>query len=337
MHVAPPFVRVLISLLITVTVAGMLVAWLWAMMLRNRRPLLPPNGEPRALWGVRAVVAVALIVFGTFLLLVVALLPKPAGLPEPSFTAKMLAASLFNVAVLLTLPLVLRTLCRLRPPDVGFSLERFGPNVKAGAMAFLLVTPWVYLVFGMAQLVYHGKRHPLEEMLRQELSPLGIVLAFLSAVVLAPLTEEMIFRGIIQTWLTSVLELGRGWLNRGDPALPVPLVVAPVEGDILTETEIASHSLMEASVGIIPRETAPLHTVQGVPLRPARLNWLPVVLTSLLFAAVHTPEMPAPFAIFVLSLALGFLYQRTGSLVASITLHALFNAFSTLQLLLLVL
>jgi membrane protease YdiL (CAAX protease family) len=59
------------------------------------------------------------------------------------------------------------------------------------------------------------------------------------------------------------------------------------------------------------------------------MSWMPVVLTSLLFAAVHAPQMPAPFAIFVLSLALGTLYQRTGSLAAPFTLHALFNGLST--------
>jgi hypothetical protein len=39
-------------------------------------------------------------------------------------------------------------------------------------------------------------------------------------------------------------------------------------------------------------------------------------------------------AIFLLSLGLGTLYQRTGSLVASFVLHAAFNGFSTLTLIL---
>jgi membrane protease YdiL (CAAX protease family) len=59
----------------------------------------------------------------------------------------------------------------------------------------------------------------------------------------------------------------------------------------------------------------------------------PVITTSVLFALLHVGQMPAPFAIFALSIALGLLAQRTGRLTASITLHAMFNGFSTLALL----
>ena len=39
--------------------------------------------------------------------------------------------------------------------------------------------------------------------------------------------------------------------------------------------------------------------------------------------------MPAPLAIFPLSIALGLLYETTESLVPSFVLHALFNGFNT--------
>jgi membrane protease YdiL (CAAX protease family) len=57
------------------------------------------------------------------------------------------------------------------------------------------------------------------------------------------------------------------------------------------------------------------------------------MLTSFLFAAVHLPQWPAPLAIFLLSLGLGVVYQRTGSLVASVVMHGLFNSLATLVLL----
>ena len=59
---------------------------------------------------------------------------------------------------------------------------------------------------------------------------------------------------------------------------------------------------------------------------------MPIIITSVLFAAVHVPQWPAPIAIFGLSVALGLLYQRTGSLVPSITLHAVFNGVATVAL-----
>ena len=49
---------------------------------------------------------------------------------------------------------------------------------------------------------------------------------------------------------------------------------------------------------------------------------------------MHAAQWPAPIAIFVLSVALGTLYQRTGSLLAAIAMHGTFNGFSTLLLLL---
>ncbi|MCA1685419.1 MAG: CPBP family intramembrane metalloprotease [Planctomycetia bacterium] len=67
--------------------------------------------------------------------------------------------------------------------------------------------------------------------------------------------------------------------------------------------------------------------------RPQFQRILPILLTSAFFAAVHFEQMPAPLAIFPLSIALGLLYETTGSLVPSFVLHALFNGFNTTLLL----
>ena len=65
---------------------------------------------------------------------------------------------------------------------------------------------------------------------------------------------------------------------------------------------------------------------------PRRESPAPIVIISALFAVVHLPQWPAPIAIFFLSLGLGVVYQRSGSLFASFVMHALFNGFSTLIL-----
>ncbi len=53
-----------------------------------------------------------------------------------------------------------------------------------------------------------------------------------------------------------------------------------------------------------------------------------VVLTSLLFAAAHASAVPWQMlpGLFVVSVAFGWLYERTGSLLAPICAHAAFNA-----------
>ena len=49
------------------------------------------------------------------------------------------------------------------------------------------------------------------------------------------------------------------------------------------------------------------------------------------------PQWPAPLAIFFLSVGLGAVYQRTGSLIASFVMHALFNGLGTMMLFLAIL
>src|SRR5262249_47807652 len=66
--------------------------------------------------------------------------------------------------------------------------------------------------------------------------------------------------------------------------------------------------------------------------RLERAEVLAIVLASSFFAAVHLPQWPAPLAIFVLSIGLGLVYRRTGSLTSAIVMHAMFNGLGTLLL-----
>jgi membrane protease YdiL (CAAX protease family) len=372
MHLAPPIVHTWLTLLMLATGLTMPFAWIWAIWLRGPRPLVPQGTFPTPRWGTGTMLAAMFTYFALYMVIGGAVLgAAPAGRragdptrtvapkvqrpapdtvvkdaaktdsPRASFTVMMLAVTLANGAAVLALPLVICSLARVRPAEFGLSTEQFGANVRAGVISFLLVTPWVYLIFGLSQLAYRGNRHPLEEMLRQELSPLGVLLAFISAVVLAPLAEEMLFRGILQTWLTRLA--GRGQAARpswGDVDTAGPRALAPAGAEESSLTPVESHLLERSFDDANPYETPALVTTAGQDppkAQPARVAWTSIVLTSLVFAVMHWHEMPAPIALFLLSLALGYLYQRTGNLVASVTLHALFNAFSTLQLLVVVL
>lgn len=120
----------------------------------------------------------------------------------------------------------------------------------------------------------HPKRHELLERLGESPAALPTAAILVGAVVAAPLFEELLFRGGVQSLL-------RTWLAR--PAQPG----------------------WSGAAGA----------------------WGAIVLTSLLFSMIHTAWM-AP-AIFVLSLCIGYLYERTGNLWAAILLHAGFNAAMT--------
>jgi hypothetical protein len=104
------------------------------------------------------------------------------------------------------------------------------------------------------------REHALLRMLR-ELSAPWKALALFSGIVLAPVGEELFFRGLFQ----SVLRQATG--------------------------------------------------------RP----WVAIVLTSVAFAWVHFSSPQNVPAIFALSVALGYNYERCGRLYPPILMHALFN------------
>jgi len=54
-------------------------------------------------------------------------------------------------------------------------------------------------------------------------------------------------------------------------------------------------------------------------------RWTPIVLTAVAFGLVHYPQPHAVPALVVLAILIGYAYERTGSLVAPVLIHALFN------------
>jgi membrane protease YdiL (CAAX protease family) len=60
-------------------------------------------------------------------------------------------------------------------------------------------------------------------------------------------------------------------------------------------------------------------------------TWAALALVSLAFAALHM-NISVALPLFVLSIGLGLAYEFTGSLLAPITMHALFNALSSVLL-----
>lgn len=58
-----------------------------------------------------------------------------------------------------------------------------------------------------------------------------------------------------------------------------------------------------------------------------RFDW-PVIISSLVFALMHFGQGAAPVPLFLLALALGYLYRQTGSLIAPIVLHMVLNSMT---------
>lgn len=173
--------------------------------------------------------------------------------------------------------LLVRAAIDCRNGIVGFGLNYARPLRTTGLtllvllIVFVLITGYSFAVDTVAQLLeieLPAIAHTTLEALYQTDQPWvkwGIVF---SAVVLAPLFEEPIYRGMVQTAL-----------RQG----------GPFEG-----------------------------------------RWAVILLATVIFVAMHITAVPwyALGSLVILSLGLGYLYERTGSLIAPILAHALFNALN---------
>jgi len=241
---------------------------------------------------------------------------QPSPMVENSQTSKkaepllpvtegMFLLTLINEFLILAIPCLVRLTSGGTLRDLGLTFENWPAQIKIGAATALFIAPVVYLIQFVATQVWSSNEHPVQDMIRTQFSPSVAYLATLSAVVVAPIVEEIIFRGLVQTWL---FKLARRQIARN----PSPL--DPVGGDPATD-QITQVTHLEE-------------------IKPRRAAQQAIVMTSFFFAIVHYQQWPAPIPIFLLSLGLGTLYQLTGSLLASISMHATFNSISTLLLLL---
>ncbi len=197
-------------------------------------------------------------------------------------------------------------------------------------MATLIAAPPVNAVQILATKIWAPQIHPVQEMLFKEFSVGVAGLAVLTAVVLAPLFEELAFRGLLQSWLVA-------YLNRRDAPAPTQSVVEIAIGSPLAEFPVASNWPGEANAEPTNPYESPrsldLPRLLELPLpEPPSRAWLGILVTSLLFASVHAAQWPAPIALFALALVIGTVYYRTGSLIAAVFMHATFNGLSTILL-----
>jgi membrane protease YdiL (CAAX protease family) len=216
---------------------------------------------------------------------------------------------------------------------LGFSLRKIPSGIASGIIGFLIIGPAIFWTLIALNAVYqwihfeHPTEHVLLKSLGEAQDKLAAILIGVGAAVCAPLFEEFLFRGHVQTLIRQLL------MQMSAKRAPVP----PAEGPPLPL--ISDLEVVPGSGGIVPDGPAPLayHRVEPAPLilqSAAWHGWLAILGTSLIFAMFHPAWMWPP--IFVLSLGLGYVYERTGNLWAAITIHCLFNSMETVQYLLLI-
>jgi membrane protease YdiL (CAAX protease family) len=154
------------------------------------------------------------------------------------------------------------------------------------------------------------------------------VLLVLSATVVAPIWEELLYRGILQPWFASRR-------HGGAIALACAFLFA-----LLACYERIGSSMSQGPAALLEASLPALAVLLLVLvyLVIERLSKSPVPPglfgTAALFAWMHARAWPTPVALLFLGLVLGYLAYRTRSLVAPIALHAAFNGTACVLLLL---
>lgn len=190
--------------------------------------------------------------------------------------------------------------------DLGLSLRRLSRGAAWGSIGVVIVVPPLFVMAQLVEILYrrihyrHPTEHPFLHTLGEKPGVAVVGSIVIGACVIAPLFEELLFRGYLQTLI-------RRMLYRIFTRQPGPFGF-PVVSEV---SNLANGPL-------VPAEPPPPTAAQ---------TWSAIVITSMVFASVH-PAWSQP-VIFLLAVCLGYAYERTGNLWVPITIHAGFNTLST--------
>ncbi|MDB5349614.1 MAG: amino terminal protease self-immunity [Planctomycetota bacterium] len=315
-----PIVASSILLLVLIVGTSILAAWSWMLVtIALGRPLLPHAPRRVVPWGLISVLAVLLLYLGVqFGTGIIYGMVKwlSAGMqakrnPQIPLRDLLVVVGISNILTVQLVPVLLRVTSGARLSDLGLTTRDLGKNIARGAVLCVLLLPVIYTTMLLASRVWPPKKHPIELAIRADRSPATLLLTSFSAVVAAPLTEEVLFRGVLLGWLWKV---GLGRRSRAGEDL------------LLLDSDVDP---------FVDNPESPTAAPKPDPFAGNwRMDWLANVIASVIFAGLHYAQWPAPIPLFLLSLGLGEAYRRTGSLVAPITMHATFNGLSTVAMML---
>lgn len=247
-----------------------------------------------------------------------------------------MAASLC-VSIVASLVVFVGFMLIVRPQwsDIGLSGSDADRDLLTGLGAFLVIAPWLY-AFNMLLALFFDGQHPLVDAIEEAGSTELLLLASASAILVAPVVEEFMFRVLLQGWLERVLAPGAS-----DKELAA---LSPVSASNEGGNDSATPSAQDGSVEQEPdpnpfappvgeaatsiSEQGDVRFEQGEPASDRPIYWAPIVISSIAFSLVHLGHGPAPVPLFFLALVLGYLYQRTHRILPCIALHMSLNAFS---------
>ena len=349
-----PMPNPLAILVVMVLLTGVVAAWLTVLLrFAMGYPLVPLAARRIVPWGAGSVLLTIVAWMGMQVAAGVTyrtLAPAPPPAPEvagakdapakpparpalqPAEIMGLTAAS--NVLAVLAILILLRGTSGARLRDLGVEAAGAGSRFRQGVVAYFLLAPCVFALMLIAVWIWGKTNHPLQDAFTSHPSPATVAVLVFAAVIMAPLSEELVFRGVLLGWLTKVA-LGGG--DRSKPAAPAgwdevdarfaPLAESLAPPIVVDEVDAESAELLPI-VDLPPAAIEP-----PTPLQASRMI-LANLAVSIIFAMLHGAQWPAPVPLLVLSMGMGYLYQRTGSILGPLALHMTFNGVSTLLMIL---
>jgi membrane protease YdiL (CAAX protease family) len=305
----------------------------WSILFFRRRPGQPWVAyEPRrpVPWGlVDVLLAVGLLIVCSSVALALAGVPPQeqtrSGPPalEPDLQASAIySQAAVSLAVICLSAVAILWRHRADRRELGWAVDRIGSDVRLGIVAFLALAPPVY-VLQIVLVTWFKSHHPLVEMLRKDPQPHLIVACIVSAVVVAPVAEEYLFRGLLQGWLER-LATGRDHSRE-------LFVGGRTEAVDIQPSEKSPAENFESSNSYSALRVSP---AQGIAeamhdFDPAtNVAYWPMAVSAMIFALLHLSHGPDWIPLFFLAMGLGYLYRQTHRILPSIVVHFLLNACS---------
>ena len=195
-------------LLLTLLLIGSGGAWmrLW-LASRNQRPWLEWSDEPRATWSTFAERTSLLLTFlwlGLHLLSIV--LPSPPVNSPPLTIGSLIALVVAGGGISILLPAIFLG-SQHRPREFGLKMTRLDHQIADGVEGYLIaLLPMAATTLLTSPLRNRDTQNSLLKLLSDSGDPTTLILIGVVAAVVAPLSEEMLFRVTLQSWLTSVID-----------------------------------------------------------------------------------------------------------------------------------
>ena len=229
----------LLGMLFVGMLTGSVMLWWWAFRcLRGGVPLLkfePRRPVPWSLIDLTFIFVIVLVVLVGGQSMALRFYGLSSGVEVENATAQHLSVSIFSSSIGLLVGCVLAILLlKVRGAswrDLGLAARRLWDDIRIGVAAFVMLAPPMYFMQFLLTRLWPSE-HPLQTMLLEDPQWSIILGATFTAVLVAPLTEEIFFRLIFQGWMEKASTLVRK-LDRGADAIGIP-GAQQAHGDVIS-------------------------------------------------------------------------------------------------------